>query len=388
MNRTVSGLISFALLSALICSQAQAKIFVETYPTGAFKAQGDPQFVDIDAMFDPADDRDASTGNEIVDMRIGELRAHQARFAAGYIPIGDLRANDEKCNDAECTRLQRKVRKRARRMGADLIDEVFANDRERRGTRQGKCLQWTTVNAQEYYCPPIGGASCRYRDVRRKQCIQSETVLTDKVKRQRTAHYNFWRHEPALAKDAYLAAGLAIEVLKMNKDGVDLWLGRGADIRYPYAKAPLRRLMSVIRYKYGKNGLTDADVDRLRAHRLDFVKFLITRGADPEPKPVKSWFVDSPILRAHEDNDHDLVKLLLESGASAWSSRLTVISRGFMKCSYKEPCQVGSVYYNDENTEQRTIDLLVEYEKKEDPTRTLYAVPDGTSRDHWDWKGW
>lgn len=124
---------------------------------------------------------------------------------AGYIHIGSLSVPSKtNCGEAGCRDVQERLAETAARRGADLLDiRGFRYSlRSKARTTQGKCLQYggyTTV--KEYYCPNVGGASCRYVDRRVRQCIRYETNYAGSNREYFTmsGSVGLWRKEPALA---------------------------------------------------------------------------------------------------------------------------------------------------------------------------------------------
>ncbi len=194
-----------ACLGGATTSQQPAK-FTPAAKAGAYPARSVPaQIVDAD-HFTPAAAKKGSLHGLRRSKQYSRLWSRRAG-EAGYIYIGSLSVPIVKtCRETRCRDVQKRLAQTAARRGADLLDIQGFRYKARLKTRtsQGKCLEYgayTTV--QQYYCPPVGGASCRYVDRKVRQCLRYDTKYDGSNREYYTTHgkVGLWRKEPALAAE-------------------------------------------------------------------------------------------------------------------------------------------------------------------------------------------
>ncbi len=214
----LAALVAPLLLSACMgggtLSQKPVK-FTPDAKAGTYPARSVPaQIVDADHFVPGGATNQLSRGRQ-ASAKDAE-RWNRRAGEAGYVYIGSLTApNKTRCRVSGCPDVKKRLAERAAQHGADLLDIRFFKYKLRSKVRttQGKCLKYgayTTV--KQYYCPPVGGASCRYVDRRVRQCLQYESKYGDSVREYSVSygHVGLWRKEPALAaKQAEESAALS-----------------------------------------------------------------------------------------------------------------------------------------------------------------------------------
>lgn len=274
---------------------------------GKFGPRATAELVDFDLQFG----REPSPGDSNSSNAIRLMQAQRA-FALGYLPIGNV-TRDVECDNAEaCDRFIDVMVAQTARRGGDWLEILWTMDVRTADRRRGKCLEMGLDTKSEYVCRV--GEGCGYMDVVRTTCVKHDTVYSDTFTNTRTIVGTHWRHEPEIARNFYLASGLAIAVRSMDIAGIQSWLDHGADISFPFAESPIKRLLEAT---HGANKKSP----RIQARRLEVVRFLISKGADPNY--FTSLWANTPLIEAISQDDYEMVMLLLQNGASTMAAKFS-----------------------------------------------------------------
>lgn len=181
----------------------------------------------------------AITKRKFAELAIGNNRG----FREGYVPIGRLwlPSGGLSCKAAGCTDRHQQLIEAAAAHGADAADLSRMDTYARNGTSltRTSCAEWSgPITYREHYCPPESGASCRYVERRRSQCLAYHYEYNGKrrTRTRATGAIELWRYAP---KQALIPGA----ILDLDTSIVQSWLETGGDVNNPLTQLAFRNII-------------------------------------------------------------------------------------------------------------------------------------------------